>query len=129
LKKAVEEIKNPFTFLGKEAPALGSKMGGGVGAILSIPSIAKDVGEDNMSAGQAIAREGVGLVIGTAAGGFVSAVPVAGPALAIPTAIVVGGWAANGVDLVWGPLSEAQQTFSEMGGPGAAMKVARWGRQ
>ena len=44
LKKAVGEIKNPFTFLGKEAPAMGSKMGGGVGAVLSIPSIIRDVG-------------------------------------------------------------------------------------
>jgi hypothetical protein len=35
LKKLVEEIKNPFTFLGKDTPALGSKPGGIVGVYVS----------------------------------------------------------------------------------------------
>jgi len=76
-----------------------------------------------MSAGQAIAREGASLVIGTAAGGFVTAVPVVGPALAIPTSIVVGGWAAQGVDLVWEPLQEFGKAAADGG-----FKAARLGR-
>lgn len=123
LKKAVEEIKNPFTFLGTEAPALGSKMGGGVGVIMSIPSIAKDVGEGNMSAGQAIAREGAGLVVGTAAAGVVSAVPAVGPALAIPTAIFVGTAASKFVDAAWVPLQEFGKAAADGG-----FKAARLGR-
>ena len=126
LKKLFEEIKNPFNLLGKELPALGSKMGGGVGAILSIPSVVKDVGEGNMSAEQAITRGVVGFGAGLAAAPFGAA--VAGPPGAFIAAGFAGHWAANGVDAVWGPLSTAQEIFSEMGGPGEAMKAARWGR-
>jgi hypothetical protein len=127
LKKLVEEIKIPFTFLGRELPALGSKPGGIVGAIMSIPSVFKNLGED-MPVGQAIAREGASLVVGTAAAVPVTLVPMVGPALAIPTQIFVGNLAANLVDFAWVPLAEAQEAFSESGGPGAAMKAARWGR-
>lgn len=126
LKKAVEEIKNPFTFLGKDAPALGSKLGGGVGAIMSIPAIANDVGQGKMSASQAIAREGVGLVAGTVAGAFVS--PVLTPVGGAAAGIAAGTAASKLVDMAWVPLAEAQEAFSESGGPGAAMKAARWGR-
>jgi hypothetical protein len=126
LKKLVDEIKNPFTFLGKELPALGSKPGGIVGAIMSIPSVVKDVGEGNMSAEQAITRGVVGFGAGLAAAPFGAA--VAGPPGAFIAAGFAGHWAANGVDAVWGPLSTAQEIFSEMGGPGEAMKAARWGR-
>jgi len=121
LKKAVEEIKNPFTFLGKEAPALGSKPGGIVGAILSIPSVVKDVGEGNMSAGQAIAREGAGLVVGTVAGGLVT--PVAGPVGGAVFGITVGNLASKGVDFVWEPLQEFGKAAADGG-----FKAARLGR-
>jgi hypothetical protein len=121
LKKAVEEIKNPFTFLGKEAPALGSKMGGGVGAILSIPSVVKDVGEGNMSAAHAIAREGVGLVGGTVAGGL--ATPFVGPVGGAVFGIFAGNVAAHGVDFVWEPLQEFGKAAADGG-----FKAARLGR-
>jgi hypothetical protein len=126
LKKLVEEIKIPFTFLGRELPALGSKPGGIVGAIMSIPSVLKNLGEGEMSAGQAITREGVSLVVGTAAGVF--ATPFVTPVGGIAVSIVAGNLAANLVDFAWVPLAEAQEAFSESGGPGAAMKAARWGR-
>ncbi|MCB0931400.1 MAG: hypothetical protein KDB71_05810 [Mycobacterium sp.] len=123
LKKAVGEIKNPFTFLGKEAPGLGSKMGGGIGAIMSIPAIARDVGEGNMSAGQAIAREGVGMVVGTALGAPLSAVPVVGPPAAIGVGILAGNLAAKGVDVMWEPLQEFGKAAADGG-----YRVARLGR-
>jgi len=121
VKKAVEEIKNPFTFLAKEGPSLGSKIGGGVGAILSIPAVAKDVGEDNMTAGHALAREGTGLVVGAAAGGLVS--PVVGPVGAVGVGIVVGGAASKLADLAWEPLQEFGKAAADGG-----YRVARLGR-
>jgi hypothetical protein len=41
---------------------------------------------------------------------------------------VGGKVAADFFDKAWVPLAEAQEAFSESGGPGAAMKAARWGR-
>jgi hypothetical protein len=125
LKKLVEEIKIPFTFLGRELPALGSKPGGIVGAIMSIPSVFKNLGE-GMPGGQAIAREGVSLVVGTAAGW--AATPFVTPVGGVAVAIYSGNFAAGLFDKAWVPLAEAQEAFSESGGPGAAMKAARWGR-
>jgi hypothetical protein len=61
VKGAVSELKNPLALVGREAPAIGSKLGGGVGAVMSIPAVARDVGEGKMSAVQAIVREGAGL--------------------------------------------------------------------
>jgi len=121
LKKAVEEIKSPFTFLGREAPVLGSKLGGGVGAIMSIPAIANDVGQGKMTAGQAIAREGAGLVVGTVAGGLVT--PFTGPVGGVVAGITVGNLASKGVDLVWEPLQEFGKAAADGG-----FKAARLGR-
>lgn len=123
LKKAVGEIRHPFTFLGEEDPPLGSKMDGGIGAIMSIPAIARDVGEGNMSAGQAIAREGVGMVVGTALGAPLSAVPVVGPPAAIGVGILAGNLAAKGVDVMWEPLQEFGKAAADGG-----YRVARLGR-
>ena len=122
LKKLVDEIKNPFNLLGKDTPALGSKPGGIVGAIMSIPSVFKNLGE-GMPEGQAIAREGASLVVGTAVAAPVTAFPVVGPALAIPTQIVVGNLAANLVDFVWEPLQEFGKAAADGG-----FKAARLGR-
>jgi hypothetical protein len=121
LKNAVSEIKNPLAALAKEAPGFGSKMGGGVGAVMSIPAIARDVGEGKMSAGQAIAREGVSVVAGIAAGGLVS--PVVGPVGGAGVGVVAGGLAAKGVDWAWEPLAEFGKASAEGG-----FKVGRLGR-
>jgi len=123
LAKAVSEIKNPLAAIAKAAPALGSKMGGGVGAVMSIPAVARDVGEGKMSAGQAIAREGVGLVAGTMAAAPVAAVPVVGPPMAVGAGIVASNMAAKGVDVVWEPLQEFGEAAAEGG-----YKVGRLGR-
>lgn len=121
LKNAVSELKNPLTLLGREAPAIGSKMGGGVGAVLSIPAIARDVGEGKMSAGQAIAREGVGLVAGAAAGGLVA--PAVGPVGGAVLGVVVGNGASRAVDFAWEPLQEFGSAAADGG-----YKVGRLGR-
>ena len=92
---------------------------------MSISSVFKNLGE-GMPGGQAIAREGVSLVAGTAAGVF--ATPFVGPVVGIGVGIVGGKVAADFFDKAWVPLAEAQEAFSESGGPGAAMKAARWGR-
>lgn len=123
VKGAVKEMKNPFTFFGKELPSPGSRMGGGVGVILSVPAVIKDVGEGNMSAGQAIAREGAALVVGGAVAAPVSVIPVVGPPLAIVTGIVVGDLAAKTVDYLWEPLQEFGKAGAERG-----YKVGRLGR-
>jgi hypothetical protein len=74
-----------------------------------------------MSAGQAIAREGAGLVVGTVAGGLVT--PVAGPVGGAVFGIIVGNLASKGVDFVWEPLQEFGKAAADGG-----FKAARLGR-
>ena len=90
---------------------------------MSIPAIARDVGEGNMSAGQAIAREGCGHGRGYRVRRTPSAVPVVGPPAAIGVGILAGNLAAKGVDVMWEPLQEFGKAAADGG-----YRVARLGR-
>ncbi len=120
VQKAVGEVK-----LGKLS--LGTPGGLGVSGLASGVSFLIDQNKPGMTTAHAAVRNGAALVVGTLA-----SAPFDASVVGIPAGLVVGSGAGNltaaGVDVVWEPLVAAQEAFSEAGGPGAAMKVARWGR-
>lgn len=119
VQKTVGEVK-----MGKLS--LGSAGGLGLSGMFQGVSFLTDLNKPGMTTTHAVVRNGAALVANTLA-----QAPFDATVVGIPAGIAFGAVAANAtaatVDAVWEPLSTAQEVFTEAGGPGAAMKVARWG--
>lgn len=120
VQKTVGEIKMGKLPLGSVSGLSASGVGAGVSFLI-------DQNKPGMTTTHAAVKNGVALFVGTLA-----SAPFDATVVGIPAGIVVGTGAGNlagaGVDLVWEPMAKSQEIFSAAGGPGAAMKAARWGR-
>ena len=127
LEKIFGEIKNPFTFMAEEVPTLGSRIGGPIGAVLTVPAVLWDH-QHGIPTGRAIVRGGAAFVAGTVVTGLVSG--ALGPELGIPAGIVAGSNASKFVDAHWAGIQEAGEAAIEFGKSAAdgGFKAARLGR-
>ena len=114
--KAVEEIR----LFGSETT--GSRLGGLPGLAFAGAVFAKDTGQDHMPPVHAFVRESAALVAGTVAGA-----PLEISVIGAPLGIVAGGLASNVTAGAVDTLYYMGKGVADAGGPGAVLRVARWG--
>jgi hypothetical protein len=115
--KAVEEIK----LFGSKVK--GSPLGGFMSAVFSGAAFAKDTGQDHMPPVHAFLRESTAFVAGTVAGG-----PLKLSIVGAPLGMAIGGVASNATAYVMDTFYDMGKGVADAGGPGAALRVARWGQ-
>jgi hypothetical protein len=115
--KAVEEIK----LFGSKVK--GSPLGGFMSAVFSGAAFAQDTGQDHMPPVHAFLRESTAFVAGTVAGG-----PLKLSIVGAPLGMAIGGVASNATAYVMDTFYDMGKGVADAGGPGAALRVARWGQ-
>ena len=114
--KAVEEVK----LFGSDVE--GSRLGAAASSFFSLAAFAKDR-QEGMPPVHAFIRESTAFVAGTVAGAPLDVTIVGAPA-----GMVVSAAASNATAFAIDTFYEMGKGVAEAGGPGAALKLARWGR-